>query len=104
DLANPHGLHRGEVADLDRGIGAKVVDPDRVGRRATHRAHEDVVGAVLDPHQWSLANRARLVASVLDDEDRQPGVAQRGAFLPAAALVELDLVAYPLPGTGDVLG
>src|SRR5262249_49136283 len=38
-----------------------------------------------------------------DDDDGQAGVAQRGAFGPAALLVELDLVAHPLSRTRNVL-
>src|SRR5207247_5367087 len=61
------------------------------------------VGAVLDAHQWGLANRAALVAGVGHDDHRQPGVAERGAFGSTTALVELDLVAHPLSGAGNVL-
>src|SRR5215510_12591737 len=50
-LADPHGLHGREIAELNRRVGAQVVYPDRVLRRSADRADEDVVGAVLDPHQ-----------------------------------------------------
>src|SRR6266545_2648776 len=62
DVANPHRLDRGVVADLDGGVGAQVVYPGRVCRRSSHRADEDVVGAILHAHQRGLANRAGLVA------------------------------------------
>src|SRR6266536_4661373 len=100
DLANPHRLHRGVVADLDSGVGAQVVYPDRGCRRSSHRADEDVVGAILHAHQRGLANRAGLVAGVRHDDHRQPGITERGAFGAAAAFVELDLISHPLPGTG----
>src|SRR5689334_2088108 len=103
-LPHLHRLHLREVADLDGGVRAQVVDPDGVGRRPTHRAHEHVTGTVGDAHQRSLADRARLVAGVRDDDDGQAGVAQRRALRPTATLVELDLVAHPLPGAGNVLG
>src|SRR5262245_48913157 len=93
DFARPHRLDGGAVAELDRGVGAKVVHPDRVLRRASERADEDVVAAVLDTHQRGLAGGSRLVAGVRDDHDGQPGVAERGALGPTAPLVELDLVA-----------
>jgi hypothetical protein len=44
-----------------------------------------------------------LLLNVGHDDDRPPGVTERGTFLPLAALVELDLLAHPLPGTRDVL-
>src|SRR5207302_1842661 len=31
-------------------------------------------------------------------------LAERGALLPTAPLVEVDLIAHPLPGAGDVVG
>src|SRR5262249_42633663 len=103
DLADPHRLHHGVVADLDGRVSAQVVYPDRVLWRPTHRPDEDVVSAVLDTHQRGLAGRAGLVAGVSYDDHRQPGVAQRRAFGPATALVELDLVAHPLPGARNIL-
>src|SRR5262249_37488250 len=56
DLADPHRLHRGVVADLDGRVGAQVVHPDRVLRCPAHGPDEDVVGAVLDAHQRGLAD------------------------------------------------
>src|SRR5688572_22747687 len=72
-------------------------------RRSPYRADEDVAGAVLDAHQRSLANRARLVPGVRHDDDRQPRLAEGGAFGPTTPLVELHLITHPLPGAGDVL-
>src|SRR5262245_59256217 len=103
DLAHPHRLYCGMVADLDGRVGAQVVHPDRVRWRSTHGPDEDIVGAILDAHQRSLADRAGFVTGVSHDDHRQPGVAEGSAFGPTTALVELDLVAHPLPGTGDIL-
>src|SRR5262245_38439704 len=103
DLADPHRLHRGVIADLNGRVGAQVVYPDRVLRRPAHRPDEDVIGTVLDAHQRGLADRTGLIAGVGHDDHGQPGVAERGAIGPTTALVELDLVAYPLSGAGNVL-
>src|SRR6266404_4825035 len=102
-FTNSHRLYHGVITDLDGRIDAEVVHPHRVCRRSSKRADEDVVGAILDAHQGGLANRAGLVACVGHDDHRQPGVAERGALCPATALVELDLVAHPLPGAWDVV-
>src|SRR5262249_49795531 len=75
----------------------------RVRRRPTHGPDEDIVGTVLDTHQRGLADRASFVAGVGYDDHRKPGVAERGTFGPATALVEFDLIAHPLPGAGNVL-
>src|SRR2546421_404768 len=83
-------------------VGAQVVCPDRVRRRPAHGPDEDIVGAVLDAHQWGLADRAGLVAGMGHDNHRQSGIAERGAVGPTTALVELDLVTHPLSGTGNV--
>src|SRR5262249_46822062 len=103
DLADPHRLHRGVVADLDGRVGAQVVYPDRVRGCPAHGPDEDIVGAILYAHQWGLADGAGLVASMGHDDHRQSGVAERGAVGPTTALVELDLVTHPLSGTGNVL-
>src|SRR5581483_9936731 len=86
------------------GIRAQVVHPHRMRGRAAHRADEDVTGAVLDPHERRLADRARLVPRVRDDDDRQSRVAQRGALRAAAPLVEVHLLAHPVSRTRNVFG
>src|SRR5439155_19921271 len=102
DLADPHRLDRGVVAELDGSVRSQVVHPDRICRRPSKRPDEDVVGAVLDAHQRSLANRARLVAGMRHEDHGQPGLAERGALPPTAPPVEVDLPVHPLPGAGDV--
>src|SRR5690606_9233926 len=104
DLARLHLEDLGAITQLDVRIRAQVVHPVRVLRRAALRADQDVAVSVLDPHERCLADRAGLVADVGDDDHRQAGVAQRGALGAAAFLVELDLLAHPIPGARNVLG
>src|SRR4030095_139763 len=96
--ASFHSRARSEASSTSRPAMGRPV-----GGAPAHRADQHVAGAVLHPHERRLADRAGLVPAVRHDDDRQPGVAQRGPFLAAAALIEIDLIADPLPWTGDVL-
>src|SRR5262245_61732416 len=90
------------IAKLDLRIGAQIEHPDGVLRRSALGAHEHVAVAVLDAHQWCLADGAGLVARVGYQDYRQASVAQGGAPGAAAALVELDLLSYPVSGAWNV--
>ena len=82
DLAHGHVDRLGAVLHRDRGgVGAQVVHPDRVLRRAAHRPDQRVLAVVLDAHEGQLADLAGLVAARRDDDDRLPGVAQRVVLL-----------------------
>src|SRR5437016_1173960 len=70
DLADPHRLRHGVVADLDSRVGAQVVYPDRVLWRPAHGPDENVVGAIFDAHQRGLTDGAGLIAGVGHDNHR----------------------------------
>src|SRR6185436_2029978 len=80
------------------GVGAEVVYPDRVGGSATAGAYEDVIAAVPDTHEGSLAGCAGFVAGIRDNDHRQAGFAQRRRFFAVRPLVALDLFADPVAG------
>src|SRR5215813_4841466 len=103
DLAHPHRLHHRKIAKLHLWIGAQVVDPHWILGRSTHRAHQNIVLAILHPHQRCLANGTGLVAYMGHDDDRKAGIAQRIAFSSVRTLVELDLLTHPISRTRDVL-
>src|SRR5258706_8584557 len=104
DLADTHRADDGLIAKIDLWIGPQVVNPDRVLGRATLRSYEDIPVAVFDTHQRRFPNSTRLIAPVSHEDHRQPGVAQCGPLGPAATLVKLDLLTYPVVGARNILG
>ena len=87
DLPHPHVIHRRLVLYHHVGIRPQVVHPHRVFRRAALRGHQHVVVPIHNAHQRRLPYRARPVPPVRDDDDRQPGLAQRGPVRAPAALI-----------------
>src|ERR1700687_4348450 len=98
DLAHPHGSHHGRITDFNIRTDTQIVHPGGISRCPALRPDEDVAVAVLDAHQWGLADCASLVADMGHDDHRQPCITQGGALSSTAAFVKLDLLAHPVLG------
>ena len=76
DLAHPHRIGCGLVANFDIRLRLQVVIPKRISRRAAVRRHNDIMIAVHGSHDWGLADRACLPAAICHNDDGQIGIPQ----------------------------
>jgi Putative neutral zinc metallopeptidase len=103
DFTDGHIEWGGAVLNRDRFRRCdQVVVPTGVRRLAAHGRDEGILTVMLNPHQCDLSDVAGFGPDHRHNDHRNTRLSERVAFGSAGSFVQVDLVANPSKGAGDI--